>query len=131
MTGAQIDRMTGRYDEARVQYLESLQAALNAGILASVAMVLDPLANLESAAGDHERAVTLWAASQAIKQRVGGGAPPETMQVVDPRPSAVEAIGAEAVERAWATGQAMSVEQAAAYAREAGGRPAAGVAAGA
>jgi predicted ATPase/class 3 adenylate cyclase len=117
MTGiGQVDRMMGNLDQARRELTEALQVAVDSGILPSVAMVLDPLSNLEATAGDHERAVRLWAASASIKEQVGGGAPPEIMQVVDPRPAAIEAIGADAVAAAWAEGWQMGPEKAFAYA---------------
>jgi len=79
-------------------------------------MVLEPLSNVDAAERDFPRAVRLWAAAQAIKERVGGGAPSEMMQTVDPSPAAVEAIGEQAVSEAWAAGQAMSPADAVAYA---------------
>ena len=79
-------------------------------------MVLEPLSNVDAAEGDFSGAVRLWAAAQAIKERVGGGAPSEMMQTVDPRPAAVEAIGEQAVAEAWAAGQAMTPAEAVAYA---------------
>jgi Adenylate and Guanylate cyclase catalytic domain len=66
--------------------------------------------------GQYERAVRLWAAAQAIKERIGGGAPSEMMQTVDPRPAAIEALGEDAVAQAWIEGQAMTPEGAVAYA---------------
>jgi hypothetical protein len=84
--------------------------------LASVTVALGPLSNLEGAAGDHDRAVRLWAACEAIKQRIGGGAPAEVMRVSDPRPAATLAIGEDAVRSAWAEGWAMSPEEAVRYA---------------
>jgi predicted ATPase len=112
----QLDQLEGNIEGARRNFAESLQLALDSAMLPSIAMVLDPLSNLESEAGDHERAVKLWAASQAIKEKVGGGAPSEMMQAVDPSPAAIEALGAEAVAEAWKAGQSMSPEEAVAYA---------------
>ena len=112
----QLEQLTGRFDVARGYYAESLQLALEAGTTPQVAMVLEPLANVDAAEGDHQRAVRLWAAAQAIKERVGGGAPSEMMQTVDPRPAAVESLGEVAVEEAWAEGSRMTPDQAVAYA---------------
>jgi predicted ATPase/class 3 adenylate cyclase len=114
----QLEQLTGRFDAARGHYAEALQLALDAGTTPQVAMVLEPLSNVDAAEGNHVRAVELWAAAQAIKQRVGGGAPSEMMQTVDPRPAAIEAVGEDAVARAWAEGQAMTPEEAVAYALE-------------
>jgi predicted ATPase/class 3 adenylate cyclase len=112
----QLEQLTGRYAAARGHYAESLQLALEAGTIPQVAMVLEPLSNVDAAEGNHRRAVELWAAAQAIKERVGGGAPSEMMQTVDPRPAAVEAIGEEAVAQAWEAGQALTIERAVAHA---------------
>ncbi len=117
LTGmAQTQRFLGRYDVARRNYEEAIRLALEAKDMASVTMVLDPLSNLESTAGNHDRAVRLWAASDAVKQRIGGGAPQEVMRVTDPREAATAAIGEEAVSRAWRGGQAMTPEEAVRYA---------------
>jgi tetratricopeptide (TPR) repeat protein len=120
---AQAQHFLGRFGQARQNFGEALQLALEANDLASVTVALGPLSNLEGAAGDHDRAVRLWAACEAIKQRIGGGAPPEVMRVRDPCAAATLAIGEEAVRRAWAEGWAMSPEEAVRYATR---EPAAG-----
>ena len=112
----QLEQLTGRYDEARRYYAESLQLAVDAGTVPQVAMVLEPLSNVESAVGNHRRAVELWSAAQAIKERAGGGAPAEIMQQTDPRAAAVEAIGEAEAADAWETGQGLSLADAVALA---------------
>ncbi len=113
---AQAQHLLGRFEPARKNFGEALRLALEANDLASVTVALGPLSNLEGAAGDHDRAVRLWAACEAIKQRIGGGAPAEVMRVSDPREDATLAIGEDAVRHAWAEGWAMSPEQAVRYA---------------
>ena len=120
---AQAQHFLGRLQPARKNFGEALRLALDANDLASVTVALGPLSNLEGAAGDHDRAVRLWAACEAIKQRIGGGAPAEVMRVSDPCPAATRAIGEDAVRCAWAEGWAMSPEQAVRYATR---EPAAG-----
>ena len=112
----QLEQLTGRTSAAREHYRESLQLALEAGTVPQVAMVLEPLANVDAAEGHHRRAVRLWAAAHAIKERVGGGAPAEIMQTVDPRPVAVVAIGEAAVNVAWEEGLKLTPEEAVAVA---------------
>jgi len=112
----QLEQLTGRNAAARGHYAESLQLALEEGTIPQVAMVLEPLSNLDSSEGNHRRAVELWAAAQAIKERVGGGAPSEMMQTVDPGPAALAAIGPEAVSTAQERGQSFTLEQAVARA---------------
>jgi predicted ATPase/class 3 adenylate cyclase len=109
LTGVgQLHRATGAIPEARHHYAEALKLALEDGNLAMLTMALEPLSNLEADAGDHERAVRLWAVSSAIREQMGGGAPEEFMMVRDPREPARAAIGNDAVERAWQAGRAMT-----------------------
>lgn len=70
--------------------------------------------------GGFERAVRLAGASDAIRESIVGGAPPELMQIEDPRPRAQERMSDEAIDRAWTEGRAMSLEDALAYALENG-----------
>jgi hypothetical protein len=120
---AQAQHFLGRFEPARGNFGEALGLALEANDLASVTVALGPLSNLEGAAGDHDRAVRLWAACEAIKQRIGGGAPAQVMRVSDPSAAASLAIGEDAVARAWAEGWAMTPQEAVRYATR---QPAAG-----
>jgi hypothetical protein len=113
---AQAQHFLGRFEPARGNFGEALGLALEANDLASVTVALGPLSNLEGAAGDHDRAVRLWAACEAIKQRIGGGAPAQVMRVSDPSAAASLAIGEDAVARAWAQGWAMTPQEAVRYA---------------
>jgi predicted ATPase/class 3 adenylate cyclase len=113
---AQAQHFLGRFEQARQNFGEALRLALEANDLASVTIALDPLSNLEGAAGDHDRAVRLWAASEAIKQQIGGGAPAEVMRVSNPSAAATLAMGEVAVGRAWAEGWAMTPEETVRYA---------------
>jgi hypothetical protein len=85
-----------------------------------IALVLQILGELEIMEGGFERAVRLAGASDAIRQSIGGGAPPELMQIEDPRGRARERMSDEEVGRAWAEGRAMSLDDALAYAMEGG-----------
>jgi predicted ATPase/class 3 adenylate cyclase len=113
---AQAQHFLGHFEPARKNFGEALRLALEANDLASVTVALGPLSNLEGADGDHDRAVRLWAACEAIKQRIGGGAPAEVMRVSDPCAAATLAIGEDAVRCSWAEGSAMNPEQAVRYA---------------
>jgi hypothetical protein len=64
----------------------------------------------------------LPAGRDAIKQRIGGGAPPEVMRVTDPREAATSVIGEEAAARAWKEGEAMTPEEAVGFATGEDGR---------
>ena len=113
---AQAQHLLGRFEQARQNFGEALRLALEANDLASVTIALDPLSNLEGAAGDHDRAVRLWAASEAIKQQIGGGAPAEVFRVSNPSAAATLAMGEDAVGRAWAEGWALTPKEAVRYA---------------
>src|SRR5258707_374839 len=96
LTGmAQAQHFLGRFQQARKNFGEALRLALEANDLASVTVALGPLSNLEGAAGDHGRAVRLWAACEAIKQRIGGGAPARAMPGREPCAGAAPAVGGE------------------------------------
>jgi predicted ATPase/class 3 adenylate cyclase len=113
---AEAQRLLGRFEQARQNFGEALRLAQRADDLASVTVILGPLSNLEGAAGDHDRAVRLWAACESIKQRIGGGPSAQAMRVRDPSATAASVIGEDAVGRAWAEGWAMAPEEAVRYA---------------
>jgi predicted ATPase len=113
LTGlGQLYRDIRSVTDARRYFAEALQLALADGNLAMLTMALEPLANFEGEAGEHERSVRYWAVSDAIKERIGGGAPPEEMRVHDPREEATAAIGADAVTKAEREGRAMTAAEA-------------------
>ncbi|HKX25912.1 MAG TPA: AAA family ATPase, partial [Actinomycetota bacterium] len=113
---AQGDLATGRsvFLEA-LAYDEQVENRTGMGI------VLDNLAAVKSAESGHLAAVRLAGASEAIKEAAGGHAPPPFIDLPDPRDAAREALGDVAVDAAWEEGQAMTLEQALAYARSSDG----------
>lgn len=58
------------------------------------------LAATESAAGRHERALALWGAAEAIRLRIGGLGPLESIRVTDPMAVARQAIGDQVAQAA-------------------------------
>jgi hypothetical protein len=98
-------------------FLEALANDEEVGNQTGMAIVLDNLAARASAEGRHLVAVRLAGASEALKEAAGGHAPPPFIDLPDPRDAARIALGDAAVEAAWAEGQAMTLEQALAYAR--------------
>jgi predicted ATPase/class 3 adenylate cyclase len=102
---------------AKSVYLEALEYDEQVGNRTGMGIVLDNLAAEASAEGQHLEAVRLAGASEAIKEAAGGHAPPPFIDLPDPRDAAREALGEAAVEAAWAEGEAMTLEQALAYAR--------------
>ena len=117
---AQLYRRSGRLEAARRAALEALGMFREADNSLGIALVLQILGELEIMEGGFERAVRLAGASDAIRESIGGGAPPELMQIEDPRGKARERMSDEEVGRAWAEGRAMSLNDALAYAMEGG-----------
>jgi predicted ATPase/class 3 adenylate cyclase len=108
----------GDLDTAGTSFLEALDNDEHVGNRTGMGVVLDNLAARASALGHHIRAVRLAGASEAIKDAAGGHAPPPFIDLPDPRDAAREALGDAAVDAAWAEGQAMTLDQAVAYARQ-------------
>ena len=83
-------------------------------------MVLEILSGLESAQGQHERAVRLLESGREIQRKLEGGLAVAATDVVgvDVLADARQAIGDEAVDRALAEGRSMSRAEAVAYAAE-------------
>ncbi|HET6770221.1 MAG TPA: tetratricopeptide repeat protein [Actinomycetota bacterium] len=111
----------GRHEAARSVSLEALELFEEAGNKSGVSYVFEALGELEGRLGRFDRAIRLAGAGDAIREVIGGGAPPELQQVEDPRRMARERMSDEEIDGAWAEGRAMSIEEALAYAREEGG----------
>jgi predicted ATPase/class 3 adenylate cyclase len=114
----QAHQFLGNYRESRASYLEALELFGEADNPSGIAGGLMMLSGLESAVGNHPRAVRLFAAGSALNEAIGGKAPAEALKVGDPVGAARKAIGDEAVDRALAEGQAMTRDKALAYARK-------------
>jgi predicted ATPase/class 3 adenylate cyclase len=108
----------GDLDTAGASFLEALANDEQVGNRTGMGIVLDNLAARSSALGHHLRAVRLAGASEAIKEAAGGHAPPPFIDLPDPREAARQVLGDAAVDAAWAEGQAMTLDQALAYARQ-------------
>ncbi len=65
-----------------------------------------------------EAAVRLAGAADALRRESGGGIQPESLDIEDARTAAARALTAEDIERAWAQGRAMTLEQAVDQARQ-------------
>jgi hypothetical protein len=111
----------GDLDRGRACFMESLAIDEAFGERTGIALSLDNLADLEITAGNVVRALRLAGASEAIKEGVGGQAPPELITLPDPRERARLLLSEEQVRAAWEEGRAMSMEEAIAYARDAPG----------
>jgi predicted ATPase/class 3 adenylate cyclase len=99
--------------------VDTLDMFVTVGNLPSIAPILDLASVVELEHGDVERALRLIGASDAIRERAGGGLSSlDILRLENPRTSALRTVPAEEVERLTAEGRAMSFEQALAYARQ-------------
>jgi tetratricopeptide (TPR) repeat protein len=116
-------RLMGRLDEAADHLLAGLaMGELPAGNLASVVLA-QQMAGLAWARGDHERAVRLLGFAEASAERIGGAPPLAIIEVEDPatvREEARRILGEASVDRLWAEGRALPLQEGLAYIR--GGR---------
>jgi predicted ATPase/DNA-binding SARP family transcriptional activator len=121
------------YVTAAQFWLRSLDLTEAVGERRSRAEILEELAAVESAAGNAQRAATLFGASQAIRTDIG--APvlgPDQARLGDARAAAAAALGDEAFSAAYEAGLRMSDEQAVVLAKDGSwppvtpGQPAAG-----
>jgi predicted ATPase/class 3 adenylate cyclase len=107
------DAATGRRN-----FLRALDMAQGFGDRTGVALSMDNLVDQEIRDGNAVRAMRLAGASDAIKEGVGGQAPPELVALPDPRGRVGGSLSEEEIDVAWREGRAMTLEEAVAYARE-------------
>jgi hypothetical protein len=82
------------------------------GDAASLTEPLQGLAAIAVATGDPERGVRLLGANAAIRERIGGGPPPEWLRLGDPLGDAKNELSEVVYDAAWNAGQEMSVDEA-------------------
>jgi tetratricopeptide (TPR) repeat protein len=109
----------GDYVGAQGLFVESLEAFEAVGNLASLSTILDLFAAAAAEHGELDRALRLVGASEALREGTGGGLSPyQILHIEHPRVAAEGALPADEVERLYAEGRAMNLEQVLAYARE-------------
>jgi predicted ATPase/DNA-binding SARP family transcriptional activator len=118
-TLALTSMLQGRYQQAEGKLRECLDVALELGDMAGVALDLDRLGQVAVALGRPERAVVLAAAADRLRESVGGGLTVESGRwaTEHPRDAARRLLTDNEIDRAWAQGRAMSLEDAVAYVR--------------
>ncbi|MGH2448431.1 MAG: tetratricopeptide repeat protein [Chloroflexota bacterium] len=113
------ERNRGRFNEAVPLFLESLDILESMGNEVAVIDCIEELAGILSASGSPARAVLLLAATAAARDRYGAPLSPNDLETRKSNlDSARRELGAGAFEAAWADGNAMTIQQAAASARE-------------
>ena len=118
-TLALTSMLQGRYHQAERELRECLEVAVELGDLAGVALDLDRLGQAAAALGQPERAVVVAGAADRLRESVGGGLTVESGRWVTehPRDAARRQLTDTQIDRAWAQGRSMSLEDALAYAR--------------
>jgi predicted ATPase/class 3 adenylate cyclase len=111
-TVGRVARLQGRLDDAARHYRESIRITNELGDTAQMTEPLQGLAAVLIAMGDPERGVRLLGANAAIRERLGGGPPPEWLRLGDPLTDARRSLGEDAYGRAWDAGVAMTVDEA-------------------
>jgi tetratricopeptide (TPR) repeat protein len=115
-TVGQVLRLEGRFDEAARHYRDAIRFGHELGDDASLTEPLQGLAAVAIAIGNAELGVRLLGANAAIRERLGGGPPPEWIRLGDPLGDARTILGDESYRRAWEAGLALSVADAVAEA---------------
>jgi predicted ATPase/DNA-binding SARP family transcriptional activator len=118
-TLALTSMLQGRYQQAEDELRECLDVALELGDMAGVAIDLDRLGQTAVALGHPERAVVVAGAASRLRESLGGGLTVESgrWETEHPRDAARRLLADSDIDRAWAQGRAMSLEDALAYAR--------------
>ena len=119
---AQGKQQLGDPAAARAAIVEALGLVDEADNSLGTGAVLEILSGLESAQGQHERAVRLFGSGREIQRKLEAALPLAAGEITaaDVLAIARQAIGDEAVERALAEGRSMSRADAVAYARDDG-----------
>jgi len=111
-TVGQVARLQGRWPDAASHYRNAIRAGHELGDAASLTEPLQGLAAVLIATGDAERGVRLLGANAAIRDRLGGGPPPEWLRLGDPLTDARQLIDDDAHAREWQRGSEMTVDEA-------------------
>jgi predicted ATPase/DNA-binding SARP family transcriptional activator len=116
-TLALTSMLQGRYQQAEEELRECLEVALELGDLAGVALDLDRLGQAAAALGQPERAVVVAGAADRLRESVGGGLTVQSGRwaTEHPRDAARRQLTDTQIDRAWAQGRTMSLEDALAY----------------
>jgi tetratricopeptide (TPR) repeat protein len=113
-----------RMGEARASALEALDLFSEADNPTGIGITFKQLAFLATWEGRHEDAVRLAAASESLKERIGG--PPGAIGGIlegDPAADARAHLSEAAARRAWEEGLVMSMDEAVGFARTTGAGP--------
>ena len=108
----------GDLETAHGCFVEVLQTLGSVGYRTGIAISLDSLASEEMRRGRPGRALRLAGASDALKEAARGQAPPELIDLQDPREAASGTLTEEQIAREWAAGRAMNLAEILVFATE-------------
>jgi predicted ATPase/class 3 adenylate cyclase len=111
-TVGQVARLQGRYDAAADHYRAAIKIWAGFGDATQLTEPLQGLAAVMILTGHPEVGVRWLGANAALRERLGGGPPPEWLRLGDPLAAAREELDAETYDRAWRAGLELSTEDA-------------------
>jgi non-specific serine/threonine protein kinase len=111
MTLGNVDLEEGQYEEANERFLRALEVALDYGNRTLLVHLVEGFSGLAGALGQHERAIRLGGAAEALRE-ADGVFHPSWLHILE-RWLAIsrEALGAEAAKAAWAAGRSLPMER--------------------
>jgi predicted ATPase/DNA-binding XRE family transcriptional regulator len=119
MTLGSVDLEEGRCPEACARFLRALEVAEDYGDQNLFAHLLEGFSGLASALGQHQRAVRLGGAAEALREADGAPLHPAQRRVVERWLTlSRDALGADAATTAWTAGRILPIERALEEARD-------------
>jgi tetratricopeptide (TPR) repeat protein len=117
----QVERMKGNHEGALRMMIASLDLPGYAGDISSMLSLLELLADSYIALGDAQLGLQVAAGAEKARNEYGGGAPPELLELGDPKELARAHLSDEDIEAAWGEGCCLSLDETIALARKGGG----------
>ena len=116
---AHLERQFGHHQQALERYRETIVGFRNVGQPGAVAHQLECFGFLAMAGDQNERALKLFAAADALREKVGSPMTSEEQAYFDEQIKVLrQKIAAQQFNRIWTAGHALSMEQALAFALE-------------
>jgi tetratricopeptide (TPR) repeat protein len=110
---AHLERQFGHYQQALERYRETIVGFQEVGQVGAVAHQLECFGFLAMAGAQNERALKLFAAADALRERVSSPMTSEEQAYFDEQIRVLrQKIDAGQFDRVWATGRALTMEQA-------------------
>ena len=112
-----VERQLGHLDDAEALSRDALRIVSDRGDQLAIPWVLNGLAAVTAAKGDHERAATLLGMAEAMLERAGGEWPPDEREQYEGTIAVLSAsLTPAALDQARRAGSEMTVEHGVAYA---------------